>query len=241
MGGSGGNYESVACDNRNPSRPVFYLTNDSERGELRQYKPRKVVQRDTDKWSVLSTPGDTTYLVLDPSKKTFSWTTNKEKGKLSAKNHFRNVEGIDFRAGNLYFVSKKLEKLFILDLDRKRYNVESIRGGKFDGAPDQLQRILGSSTKSENSLLYFTEEGGARAGIHARDKANNYFSIVEGKTWSKETTGLAFSPDGKYMIFAHQREGVVFMVWREDGRPFNGQSIDVKRHLAGGRRLRSSS
>ena len=49
MGGSRGNYESKTCDNRNPSRPVFYLTNDSENGELCQYSPINEIKEDTNK------------------------------------------------------------------------------------------------------------------------------------------------------------------------------------------------
>ena len=53
IGGSGRNYESVACDKRNFSRPVFYLTNDSENGELCQYLSINKINEDTNKWSVL--------------------------------------------------------------------------------------------------------------------------------------------------------------------------------------------
>ena len=115
--------------------------------------------------------GKSKFLVLDPSKKTFHWSSSKEKGKLTAKNHFRNVEGIDFRVGNLYFVSKILEKLFILDLDNNTYEVKSTRSGKLGGSPDQLQRILGSSADPSNDKLYFTEEGGAQSGIHEKIQA----------------------------------------------------------------------
>ena len=36
LGGLGGNYESVAVDNRNKTRPVLYLTEDTEFGALRK-------------------------------------------------------------------------------------------------------------------------------------------------------------------------------------------------------------
>ena len=36
----------------------------------------------------------------------------------------------------------------------------------------------------------------------------------------KETTGIAFSPDGKHMYFAYQGDGILFDVTRTDGLTF---------------------
>ena len=116
----------MACDKRNFSKPVFYLTNDSENGELRQYSSINEISNDTDKWSVILSSGKLKFLVLDLSKKMFYWSSSKEKGKLSTIDHSQNIEGIDFRDSNLYFVSKILEKLFILEPDNNKYEVESI-------------------------------------------------------------------------------------------------------------------
>jgi len=238
MGGKGGNFESVACDNRNPSLPIFYVTNDSSNGEIRQFTPTRDAVRSGDKWDILSTPGTMKYLKFNTRNKTFTWVSSISEGRKSATDNYRNCEGIDFRDGYLYFVSKRLDNLYILDIDKGTYKIDKIGSGKFDGAPDQIKRLTSSSDK--NDLLYFTEEGGNNAGIHARDHQNKYYTIVEGKKYGKETTGLAFSPDGKTLLFAHQKEGVVFAINRLDGEPFHGTSIDVKRHLAGGRRLNES-
>ena len=127
-----------------------------------------------------------------------------------------------------------MDNLYILDLDKGTYKIDKIGSGKFDGAPDQIKRL---TSADHSDLLYFTEEGGQKAGIHARDHMNEYFTIVEGLMYGKETTGLAFSPDGKTLLFAHQVDGIVFAINRIDGEPFHGSSIDVKRHLSGGRRL----
>ena len=240
MGGSGGNFESVAVDNRNSKKPVFYVTNDSPNGEIRQFTPSSAAldkaSRTDDNWSILSAPGTIKYLEFNTAKRTFEWTSSIEKGRNSALKNYRNCEGIDFRDGYLYFVSKKMNNLYTLDLDRQTYRIESIGGGKFDGDPDQIKRITSSMENPSNDLLYFTEEGGKKAGIHARDSDNKYYTIVEGTRYGKETTGLAFSPDGKTMFFAHQEEGVVFAITRDDGQPFHGAIIDLKRHLIGGRR-----
>ena len=240
MGGSGGNFESVAVDNRNPKKPVFYVTNDSPNGEIRQFTPSSSAldeaARTGDNWSILSTPGTLRYLEFNDSTSTFEWTKSIQKGRNSALWNYKNCEGIDFRDGYLYFVSKKMNNLYTLDLDKQTYEVERIGGGKFDGNPDQIKRITSSMENPKNDLLYFTEEGGKHAGIHARDSDNNYYTIVEGLKYGKETTGLAFSPDGKIMFFAHQDEGAVFAITRNDGQPFYGATIDLKRHLIGGRR-----
>mgnify|MGYP003339222856 CR=1 FL=1 len=62
-------------------------------------------------------------------------------------------------------------------------------------------------SNSPNDLLYFTEDGSGTHDIHAHGLDENgtyrYLTIVEGYT-SSETVGLTFSPDNKYMYFAHQ-------------------------------------
>jgi hypothetical protein len=70
-GAEGGNFESVAVDNRNPMRPRFYVTEDNGTGALRRYTPhRHVVQAAYDKkdpWSMLHQPngGLMEYLVFE--------------------------------------------------------------------------------------------------------------------------------------------------------------------------------
>uniref|UniRef100_A0A7S4NFI5 SMP-30/Gluconolactonase/LRE-like region domain-containing protein n=1 Tax=Odontella aurita TaxID=265563 RepID=A0A7S4NFI5_9STRA len=78
--------------------------------------------------------------------------------------------------------------------------------------------------------MYFTEEGGRDAGVHARDKRGRYYTILESPVYQDETTGLAFSPDGKHMYVAYQKNGILFDLWREDGLPFHGLTLNVKYH-----------
>ena len=100
MGGSGRNYESVTCNTRNFSRPIFYLTHDSENESLCQYLSINEINEDTNKWSVPSSSGKFKFLVLDLPKKRFYWGLSKEKGELYTKDHSRNIEGIVFRNSN---------------------------------------------------------------------------------------------------------------------------------------------
>uniref|UniRef100_A0A7S1VUV1 SMP-30/Gluconolactonase/LRE-like region domain-containing protein n=1 Tax=Grammatophora oceanica TaxID=210454 RepID=A0A7S1VUV1_9STRA len=101
------------------------------------------------------------------------------------------------------------------------------RSGLFDGAPDQVQRIVGSN----QDILYFTEEGGRNKGIHGRNGGGQFFTILESPVYNSETTGLAFSPNGKFMYFAYQEEGVLFQLSREDGLAFDGRTLNVKYHV----------
>jgi len=79
-------------------------------------------------------------------------------------------------------------------------------------------------------LLYFCEDSGSENGIHARDANGWFYTILESDNNSRETTGLAFSPDGTHMYFSFQLQGIIFDVWRDDGLPFYGKTLDVHYH-----------
>ena len=97
----------------------------------------------------------------------------------------------------------------------------------FQGGPDQMKRMF----NDDSGILYFTEDGSNRAGLHARDMNGNYFTILESATNDGiETTGLSFSPDHKSMYFAYQKIGILFCVSRKDGLPFDGRSLNVRYH-----------
>ena len=143
----------------------------------------------------------------------------------SAQLYYPNAEGIDVANGILYFVSKKDEDLFILDLDRGTYERKIVREEGIDVSPDQLVRL-----GSDDDIMYLTEDGGAEAGIHGRDAQGRYFTILESPIYKEETTGLAFSPNKKHMYLAYQKNGIIFDVWRKDGKKFDGGSLNVKYH-----------
>ena len=73
-------------------------------------------------------------------------------------------------------------------------------------------------------------EGGKDAGVHARDMNGRFYTIFESPVYTDETTGLAFSPDGKYMYIAYQDNGKLFTIWRKDGFAFHNTHLDIKYH-----------
>jgi sugar lactone lactonase YvrE len=139
-----------------------------------------------------------------------------------------NSEGIEVIDGQLLFVTKRWKSLHILDLDRGTYHNVTTRSGLFAGQPDQIERIFESTTQQQH--IYFTEDGDKFAGIHARTADGQTLTIVESPNHSDETTGLSFSPDGQFMYFAYQDEGILFEVKRLDGLPFHADVLDVKYH-----------
>jgi len=236
LGRDGGRFESFAYDDRK-SIPRFFTTNDSSNGPLVRFTPDSAGlacynQADpADKWCTLDS-GSYDFLRLDSgSSGTFSWRTNKEEATPS---RYPNAEGIDVVDGILFFVSKRDKTLFELDLDKGTFVRTSTRSGAFNLQPDQLKAINGGA----DNMIYFCEDGGSASDIHGRNTLNQqYYTIVTGDGYSSETSGLAFSPDGKYMFMSFQfSPGVIWMFWREDGYPFNGEQVDIKYHSTSRRR-----
>jgi hypothetical protein len=230
LGGSdGGSLESFAYDVRNKKSPRFFVTEDQADGALRRFTPA-AVDWDNPSRMLHDEEGTLDYLFLIPSDEegrngTYQWTDNKSKAGKSAQQYYPNAEGIDVANGILYFVSKKDEDLFILDLDKGTYERKIVREEGIDVSPDQLVRLGG-----DDGIMYLTEDGGAEAGIHGRDAQGRYFTILESPIYKEETTGLAFSPNKKHMYLAYQKNGIVFDVWRKDGKKFDGGSLNVKYH-----------
>ena len=219
LGGSGGNYESVAVDNTNEDKPVFFTTEDNSWGELRRF------EADGNDWDSLHEGGQTTYLqFLDGNK--FKWTTSLEDGQNSAANHYPNSEGIAYHNSTLYFVSKVTQRLYILDLNDKTYTSERtgsswVGQGSFNSQPDQ---IIGNDM-DKRKYIYFTEDGGNAPGVHVRDRDGKYYTMVraipKGRYRYDETVGIAFSPNRTKFYFGFQDAGVLMEVTRDDGREFN--------------------
>ena len=101
---------------------------------------------------------------------------------------------------------------------------------------DQLIRLSGD----DSGIIYMTNHGwkAKAGGIYTRDAEGRYFTILEstlnedGCQMDRLTTGLAFSPSGKYMYVCWQRAGACFSVWRKDQRSFAGSLTNsVRYHL----------
>jgi secreted PhoX family phosphatase len=147
----------------------------------------------------------------------------------------------------VYFVTKELKRMYILNLRTLRYTSQPTNFGDFDGQPDQVVRVY----RDDYDLLFFTEDGGDRPGIYAHRtsrSADEVLTILESSVYvnaDQETTGLAFSPDRRRMYFAIQDAGIIYEVRRVDGLPFDGRSLNVQynnvnarsRHRFGGRGL----
>ena len=235
IGINGGKFESFAYDIRDQSNPRFFATVDSSsRGALRRFTPD--IADWSDPWNMLHANGTIDYLLLEPTSSeysnngTFSWTNDYDLAKENSAQYYRNTEGIDVSGNQLFVVSKVQKELFILDLDAMTYEVHSTVSGLFDGQPDQMKRLINDDGHSPDNLLYFCEESGSKNGVHARDTNGWYFTILESIDWGGETSGLAFSPDGKHMYFSYQHKGIIFDVWRDDGLPFHGKTLSVKYH-----------
>lgn len=183
-----------------------------------------------DPWELLHGSATLEYLVLEPNEEdngnsgSYYWTTERETAKLNSQRYYKHSEGIDVHGDQLFFVSKVQKELFILNLDLLTYEVHSTVSGVFDGQPDQVKRLI------HNGLLYFCEEGGKENGVHARDENGWYLTILESETLNDETTGLAFSPDGKHMYVSFQHNGLIFDIFRDDNLPFQAKTLNVKYH-----------
>jgi len=245
LGSDGGHFESFSQDVRYGH---YFVTEDDAFGPLRRFVPSEPTYNSnpirliSDPWQVLHGNGETTFLVLTPSNTTtttttgapgsgtFQWIKNITIARKNANVMYPNAEGIDVQGGLLYFVSKVPKLLFILDLDKGTYTSYSTKQGAFDGEPDQILRILDYNNEvpegDVHQWLYFTEDGGKYAGVHARNREGQFITILETRSYTQdETTGLAFSPDAMHMYVAYQHIGLLFDITRQDGRPFTAATL----------------
>lgn len=214
---NGGRYEAVAVDNRDPHKPVFYVTEDHKFGALRRFVANG------QGWDALHSDGDTSFLLIKDDK-TFEWTTNQNDAMKSANKYYMNTEGIAFDNGFLYVMAKVEQKMLTLDLDRMTYETE-LSGKKFHGAgsfsnqPDQL--IVGPS----RNFLFYTEDGGDSPGVFVRFSGDEMYScmfegIPGGVYDGDETVGIALSPNKMRFYAGFQDAGVIMEFTRVDGLPF---------------------
>jgi hypothetical protein len=222
VGQLGGAYEAFAYDARNTSAPSYYITEDVADGALRRYRPPINYPM---VWESLHlTNGTHDFLVLDPITGTFRWSPSLQEGRDSAVQYFRNAEGIAILNGKLAFVSKVQKELFILDLDKFTYVSVSTEtstlsgGGRFDAQPDHLL------VESKSGVLIFSEDGGSTPGMFGYD-GSKYFSYFESNYSGDEITGIAFSPDRKFLFACVQSVGRLFRISRDDGLPFEGRRV----------------
>lgn len=209
---------------------------------MRKYTPKPAKNGKSPNWNTLhDNGGKTEFLFFRKDKTSFVWTTNEKAARNSQKKWYPNVEGVSFKNGMLYFVSKKTYTLYKLDLDKGTYstsvtNDEVLGDGEFRHSPDQLIR-------NDGEFLYLTEDGGKTPGVYAVDSSGEKYAIIEAyasQYFGDETTGLAFSPDGTRMYGCFQDCGCevtgakdcgcLLEFWRDDGRSFDGETMALKFH-----------
>ena len=181
----GGNYESFAYY----KEPVgdgafiarFYTTEDALTGPLTRYTPTQSALNTGNNYDILDSPGgDYDYVVLDDDG-TFTWSSNRDvgPGDINSEGYFPEAEGINVYNGILNFVSKNEKMMFTLDLEQETWSKSSTNSGLFDGRPDQLVKMFGSS-----DYLFFTEDAKTGSGrfnsLHGRNmNTGKYFTLLE--------------------------------------------------------------
>jgi len=173
-------------DIRDKDKPHFFSTEDHHKGCTRRFTPNATHWGD-DEWKMLHEEGIVDYLFVNPNEErtggTFEWVDDLKAAKNNARSFYPQSEGIDIQDGKMYVVCKKIQQLFVFDLDRMTFNNVSTVSGLFDGDPDQMQRIIGD----EGGLLYFTEEGGVDA---LPPRAPNLFDCCAYNLYNPESVRL---------------------------------------------------
>jgi uncharacterized protein len=221
MGGTGGgSFEAFAYDARDSAAVSYYVTEDTENGALRRYRPPRNTPL---QWDALHGSGGTLDYLEFLSNNRFRWTTSLSSARSSAATYFPNSEGIAVQNGKLYFVSKVPKLLYTLDLDALTYTVISTKtstlpgGGIFGDQPDHL-------LATTSGTLILSEDGGSTPGLFAYD-GSKFLSYFESNYNNDEIVGIAFSPDNKFMYAVVQDAGLVFQISRDDGQSFEGRRI----------------
>jgi hypothetical protein len=103
----------------------------------------------------------------------------------------------------------------------------------------QHERNVPSLDNAPAALTYFTVDGGVHATVRTtpgggggdwqqrqHDDENDWTTILysEHKEYG-ESTGLSFSPNGKFMYVAYQDSGLLFEITRTDGHPFQAKTL----------------
>lgn len=229
----GSNYESTVYYKYSNGNAGFFTTDDSTFNSGRTRGPLvRCLKSDgsdfTPSFGNLNQTGlcDYSFLELN-SDGSYKWETSR--GNVGGV-QYPLAEGIDVSGDTLYFVTKGQKRLYQLDLTGNTWNQTSTVEGALNNQPDQIKIILDENGESSDGIVYFCEDGGNDCGVHGRDSNGQFFQIVDGTDYNTETSGLAFSPDRKYMLTSFQGSQVIWIFWREDGLRFDGNSLDIKYH-----------
>jgi len=95
LGGLGGNYESVAIDNCNPLRPLFFVTEDHHHGALRRYTPPMLTDASGSpvvNWNTLTASGGTQDYLRFLNGTHFGWTNDKGASQHSQATYYYSFQ-----------------------------------------------------------------------------------------------------------------------------------------------------
>jgi len=216
-----GYFEAMAWDS---DRNVGYVADDdwqkettqpAFRGAVIRYTPDKAAREcleataDEDKWCALE-HGSHAYLKLDSCKAgTFEWVADIES---SNPMEYGGSEGIHVQGDMLTFVTVKENKIFQLNLTDHTYTEQAV---PFPQEPDNIRGF--------GDVMYVCTDGDEKPddGIWGIDGEGSYQVFSE--TGHNYPAGVAFSPDGKRMIFCMWGEAC-YSVARDDGMAFDEPS-----------------
>lgn len=225
----GGAWGGFSYDIRNRANPKFFMSENFVFGAIRKFTPTSPDW--SDPWSMLLGKGTTEYLLLNPSgggsnstTGTFSWSNEIMIARGNAARNYPGSQGIDVNGNILSFVCKEVQRLYQLNLDDMTYTMASTKVGLLDGEPNEIAYVVGDKSVGGQTLLYITETGGRRAGVHARTQSGSLYTVLEG-FYEPDVAGFALSPNGMHMYLSFKDAGVLFDIEREDGLSFHDKIL----------------
>jgi len=108
----------------------------------------------------------------------------------------------------------------VLNLDDGTYTSYYAHHGFLNGKVDQMQRLI-SPNNQDQHFLFYTKDGGKLSGIHVSHcYGHNFTMIVDSVVFDGQSSGMAFSLDGRHVYMGYQVNGTLFDITRDDGQPF---------------------
>ncbi|GKZ00418.1 hypothetical protein MPSEU_000994700 [Mayamaea pseudoterrestris] len=218
----GGMFESFAYWIKDESAPQFFITEDVAYNTVRRFIPDSPDW--SDPWSILLGQGETMFLLVNPSDKTFTWTSDVETARENAQENFPGTEGLDQYNDLLYIISKNRKVMLVLDLINGTYTEVYTQVGRFNGQPDQITRF---KTSTADDTIFFAEDEDTNCGVFGRNVDGTYAVLTTVSRDDDSVTGLAFSPDGKHMYIGIQNAGILYDITRDDGLSFESEPSNV--------------
>ena len=252
--GNGG-WEAMAVDSfSDASCPIFYFTEDRITGKVRRLRPDcnlvgggaryqgwDMLHEGHIRVDYLEFVGGCSNGTVNSGQ--FRWTDNDNDASKSAGECYRFTEGIavarvdlqGFPRITIFFVTKKSDLLFSLNhetTNEGRWQAQIthtnslLKGeGNFQPWPDQLT--------VQDDFMYHTTDGSSTPGVYIHNlHSGQYYTLWQIYAIGineDESVGHALSPDGRFIVGALQKDGRVFLLSREDGKPFRRLDFALRR------------